>query len=263
MTTTFGEDVSHHQPGLEVESLPGEFLIARTSFGMSTADREYRRFRDESKAAQKLFAAYHYLTEAPVVEQVKLAASVAQETPVPFMLDLEPSDKVKGVYQSKPTLQTAFKARLEFARLGYRVSMLYLPKWYWEMLGRPDLTGWRLVQSRYTAGYEKGSVSGLYAKAGGDQGDGWDSYGGVEPTIWQYTSSAVIPRYTQNTVDADAFRGTREDLAKTGLFLDFKAKPKPRPNRVGNAIAELEKATPVGENKAKVAEALRLLKLTQ
>jgi lysozyme len=251
--TTFGFDTSHFQPGLPVKDLPGEFLIARCSFGERTKDAEYSRFRKEAEEQQKLFAAYHFVTDGDPARQALNIGAVVRETSIPIMLDLEPSDKVGDVFKSRPTLQTAFKVRAELAKLGYHVKLLYLPGWYWNELGRPDLKGWTLVQSRYPSSVHN-TTKELYT--GDEDPRGWAPYGGVTPLLWQYASTAIIPGYTRNTVDADAFRGTRQELAARAVFADFGVQR--RGLHIDAAIAELELAHP--DRRPKVAEALRILK---
>jgi GH25 family lysozyme M1 (1,4-beta-N-acetylmuramidase) len=49
-----------------------------------------------------------------------------------------------------------------------------------------------------------------YARAGGDSGAGWTTYSGRMSAIWQYGSKARIG--SQSTCDANAFRGTLDEL---------------------------------------------------
>ena len=61
--------------------------------------------------------------------------------------------------------------------------LLYLPQWYWQQIGSPDLrpfgaSGVHLVSSNYTS----------YS----DNGPGWAPYGGVTPLVWQYTDAHAI-----------------------------------------------------------------------
>jgi len=70
----------------------------------------------------------------------------------------------------------------------------------------------------WNAHYTSGSAAGFAAMYPGDNWrpmtggftGGWGSYSGREPTILQYTSSAIIAGLT--TCDANAFRGTTADL---------------------------------------------------
>lgn len=211
--TVYGADVSRYQPGLSVAALRAagaQFLIARASRGHDTHDPEYARFKAEAKTAGLPFAAYHFLTDAdPEAQADNIAGVVGRHTPI--MLDLEPHET------SRPTLPRALAVATALTARGRRPRMLYYPRWYWDQTGRPDLTtsGLALVQSNYPHGYTRGGIRGLYP---GDTHNAWADQGGVTPLLWQYTSSTVIPGYTANTVDADAFRGTLADLRAENLF---------------------------------------------
>ncbi|TDH56706.1 hypothetical protein E2F47_06135 [Mycobacterium eburneum] len=95
-----------------------------------------------------------------------------------------------------------------FNAAGITVRLSYLPHWYWQNIGSPDLAGVPgLVSSSY---YETGTYGSIeYADAGGDAGPGWASYGGATPVIWQFSDGAVIDG---KSVDANAFKGQLADL---------------------------------------------------
>jgi hypothetical protein len=91
------------------------------------------------------------------------------------------------------------------AAAGAHVALSYIPRWYWQEIGSPDLTGVPgLVASDYVDG--SGYASVLYP---GDNSDLWAGYGGVEPAILQFTDSAEV---AGQTVDADAYIGTADEL---------------------------------------------------
>jgi lysozyme len=88
---------------------------------------------------------------------------------------------------------------------GAHVALSYIPRWYWQEIGSPDLTGVPgLVASDYVDG--SGYASVLYP---GDNSDLWAGYGGVDPVILQFTDSAEV---AGQTVDADAYIGTADEL---------------------------------------------------
>jgi hypothetical protein len=83
------------------------------------------------------------------------------------------------------------------------VPVVYAPKWaYGDTLTG---LGYPLWASSYVTG--SGAASSLYP---GDTSSRWGAYSGQTPTILQFTSSATIAG--QTTCDADAFRGTLDDL---------------------------------------------------
>jgi lysozyme len=81
----------------------------------------------------------------------------------------------------------------------------YTPQWYWgsQSLFFVDV----LWASHYVSG--TGTPAQLYAKV---DGAWWDSYGGLDPELLQFTSSATIPGVS-GPVDCSAFRGTPAELA--------------------------------------------------
>jgi hypothetical protein len=99
-----------------------------------------------------------------------------------------------------------------FNAIGYNIQLGYCPQWYLESAGSgagtdiSDFTenGIQLVSSAYDLGYQSDTPANLYTQSGGDAGEGWDWYGGEEPSAWQFTSSA---RISGLAVDCNAFRG--------------------------------------------------------
>lgn len=102
-----------------------------------------------------------------------------------------------------------------FNRAGVQVQEGYNPQWYWNGAGRGDLSGIPfLISSAYPGG--KGYASDIYEQCGGDDGEGWDSYGGATPLGWQFTDNATIAGL--DGVDCNAFKGTPQQLqAALGL----------------------------------------------
>lgn len=97
-----------------------------------------------------------------------------------------------------------------FNAAGINVGVGYCPQWYYDEVGGGDLSqAGALVSSAYPGG--TGYASSIYANAGGDNGSGWQPYGGVTPTCWQFTDRALIAGIT---VDCNAFKGTPEQLAQ-------------------------------------------------
>ena len=100
-----------------------------------------------------------------------------------------------------------------FNAAGVQVVLSYIPQWYWGDIGEPDLsavTG--LISSAYPT-TASGFASTLYANGGGDSGEGWASYGGATPVIWQFTDAAIVDGFS---IDCNAYQGTVDQL--TQLF---------------------------------------------
>ena len=99
-----------------------------------------------------------------------------------------------------------------FNNVGTNVQIGYIPNWYLnsDEGGHGDLSclasnGIQLVSSAYPLGYQGGCALDLYNAGGGDQGEGWNSYNGGVPDVWQFTSSATVSGL--NSVDVNAYKG--------------------------------------------------------
>lgn len=221
--TIFGVDVANYQKGLKVTQLKDQgygFLIAKATEGRGVKDPSYRRFLAEAKAAGVPFAAYHFLrSDSSIAAQVANLAAQIGDKSVPVMIDCE----VAGA--SRPTLAMCKAFRTACAAKGIRVSMLYLPRFWWQQIGRPSLEGWTLVQALY-GNNPTGYGSATYP---GDRSTRWAPMGGVTPTILQFGSNGRIDGYP-GRVDVDAYRGTRDQLLASRLFQTWgKAPTAPTP----------------------------------
>src|SRR5512138_1476918 len=177
-------DVSHYQAGLHLDGAP--FVMIKATEGTSFVDAEYRAFVAQARSLGIPYGAYHFLHQGRAGEQAAHAYSVVGPG-VPLMVDVERS--ITGHVRATVGDALAFVAA--YRHRGGIVHLVYLPRWYWAQdLRTPDLRALstqdlHLVASRYTS----------YA----DTGPGWEPYGGVTPTVWQYT-------------DARPFNGHRVDF---------------------------------------------------
>lgn len=240
--TTFGLDVSRFQNiNLGAAAKQGyDFFAAKVTEGQGYVDATYAGNLAEAKSAGALFAAYHFLhSDSSAASQADNIAKHIIDTSVPVMIDCEPSGS------SKPTLAQANALRSELAKRSIRATILYFPNFWWTQEGRPSLKGWAVWQARYPSS-KTGFGSTLYLNAGGDKGSGWAAEGGVTPTIWQFASSAQVSGVA-GSVDVDAFRGTRAELAATGIFKDFAphAVKKPKPPVVAPPVVNKPVTPPV------------------
>jgi hypothetical protein len=223
--TITGPDVSDRQAGLSVASVKQaghSFLTARAlSFpqGLMQADPAYSSFRDQCKALGFPFAAYvlvhTYVTPAATAA---LLAKTIGDPAIPVMIDLEPDSDT-------PTVGFAVQCFDAFAAEGLQPRVLYDPRWYWSELHGPSLTArpWRVTSSDYGSNAPGGALS-RYTSMGGDTGPGWEPYGGLTPTFWQFGSQIVLGTDSNgHTVygDCNAYRGTLDELVTTGLFTDW------------------------------------------
>lgn len=204
----FGIDVSHYQTGLNIKTTDATtFVIAKVTDGQSMQDTEFQPFRRQAETAGLLFAAYHFLrSTSPVEAQATNTAAALGDKSIPVIIDIERSET------SRPTMAHVNGYALALRNRGFKVSpLLYLPRWYWMEIGRPDVSTWDIWNSGY------GSNNGVYP---GDDSANWDVTGTFAPKMLQYTSRGRIPGYDAN-IDRNAFRQDRPALVSSGWFKDY------------------------------------------
>lgn len=172
-------DVSHYQGDYD----PTGPTAAKATEGSDYLDPKYVQNKSRTLAKGYPFWAYHYLRNGGVAAQAAFCYSHVGNTPL--MVDFEANG---GFLPNCIDFIDAYRG------LGGVLNIVYLPNWYWQQIGRPDLSGLlsrkiALVSSNYTA----------YS----DNGPGWQSYGGMTPSIWQYTSTPL---------DTNAFKGSLAEL---------------------------------------------------
>jgi hypothetical protein len=106
--------------------------------------------------------------------------------------DLDPLNKPTLTVPHILAVDTEYRRRSEFNAWG-----VYLPHWYWQEMGEPDLTplaraGLALCSSNYT---------GV---------GGWLPYGGMTPVQWQYTANGSLNGVTP--VDWNRYQGSIQQL---------------------------------------------------
>lgn len=214
--TLFYPDISSHQERI---NLAGTLTVcAKATEGTTYFNPYYDYAKGEAATHGAYFTAYHFLRHGNISAQANWAHSHVGR--VPLMVDLEPAGS------SYPTANDALTFIDAYRNSGGVTHLLYFPKWYWSALGYPPLEpfknrGMLLVSSVYGVGYTDS-----------DTGAGWQPYGGLTPTVWQYTSTHTL-NGTKN-VDFNAFRGTLveyKSLVTTGRIA-----PNPYPTlRLGDS----------------------------
>lgn len=202
-TYTLGLDVSHHQgASLDFEAFAREgvqFVFVKATEGASFQDPQFAANAARAAAAGLIVAAYHYLRDnASAAAQV---ANIVRTVPksMPVIPDVEAnSGGIKLVRDFVTQLQAA----------GYRVPLTYLPRWYWQQIGSPDLSGLPSLWSSHYPDNVQGSLSSELAKIPASY---WNGYGNLGVTVLQYTSSAVVAG--RAPLDANAYIGTRDQFA--------------------------------------------------
>jgi hypothetical protein len=194
--TIFGVDVHpRYQAGLDIERVAREgFSWCAVKVSQGTSTYPGGEWLTRAERAGMVALPYHYLEAGNEAAQARTCKGVAGNRAV--MLDVEKgSGNVRNV--------RAFLD--ESARIGMRVPLLYLPRWYWQQIGSPSLAGlpW-LVASHYVSG--SGYASTLYAAT---KESWWDGYGGAGVAILQFTDKASV---AGKNIDANAYRGTVAQL---------------------------------------------------
>lgn len=233
--TLFGPDISKWQDGIAPAGLGFSFLIARASIGR-TVDYLFDDALDFAYARRAPFAGYHFPYECsshPADEQAATwDQACAGDTGIRCMIDWE-SDGSQAA-----TVDDAVAVAQAIGDRGYRVTLLYTGKWYWEQMGSPDLRrlnelGVGLVIADYGPNHV-GDAATIYAGRGGDTGRGWTPLGGVTPTLWQFGSQVRIGQVAGTGApmygDCNAFRGTVDDLARWFTVWDDAPDPTPTPD---------------------------------
>jgi len=184
--------------------LSGEGFAAvchKVSEGNGYRDPYWPAVRDWCKANGMLLIGYHYVRVGDVAGQARLYRNHVGDPSIPCMLDFEDGS---GDLANFWAVVDAFNAA------GVEIALSYLPRWYWQRIGSPNLTNVPgLVASSYPGG--DGYASAIYESGGGANGSGWAPYGGVYPAVWQFTDKAVVAGIR---VDANAFRGSLDDFKK-------------------------------------------------
>lgn len=192
--TIQGPDLSNNNGSVTILSGTA-FVFAKCSENNNYKDPYYAGFKTQAAKVGAVFSAYHFLHQGNGAGQASYCHSIIGSTPL--MMDVETTDS------SKPTITDVCNFVDEHRKLGGVVWGVYLPHWYWQNLGSPSLQP--LIDRKLAL------VSSSYPTAGySDNGPGWASYGGMTPTVWQWTDSKS---YSGKSVDFNAYKGTKDQLA--------------------------------------------------
>lgn len=207
-TTLYGVDVSNNNWGSVqacqdfIASLPAQgysWVEAKVSEGDYYTDPYWPVTLSACQQANIPVIGYHY-ANASDDPAAQVQTFIGNNGGNVVMIDFEASS---GDINDFWNLVNAFNTA------GIKVALSYLPQWYWEEIGSPDLTNVPgLISSSHFQSGTFGSVE--YADAGGDSGPGWNSYGGNAPVIWQFTDGDIVGGFS---VDGNAYKGTPEQLS--------------------------------------------------
>lgn len=197
-----GIDVSHHQgAALDFKAFAADgiqFAIIKATEGANFLDDQFTRNLARAQAAGLLVAAYHYVRgNASAADQVAFVRRVVPAG-IPVIPDVEANS-------GSIVLTRDFVARL---KPYYRVPFLYIPRWYWQQIGSPSLSGLPpLWSSRYPDKVVR-PVREQFSRAPSAY---WVGYGGLDVQLLQFTATASVAGVSP--LDANAYGGTREQLA--------------------------------------------------
>lgn len=198
----FGLDISHHQnASLDLAQAKRDgisFVFIKSSEGASFIDPAFKANLAEARQAGLLVAAYHYVKgDNTALAQVQNVSRVVPKD-IPVIPDVEANSG--GV-----VLLRSFVSELQ--RAGYRVPLIYLPKWYWQQIGSPDLTG---LPSLWSSRYPDNIVGTIPEEYADVPATYWNGYGGLGVTILQFTSSGRVAGH--QPLDLNAYKGTVNDV---------------------------------------------------
>lgn len=179
-------DVSNNNGPFDLTPYPA--AIAKATEGATFTDTFYAGHQAQAAGQGKPFMAYHWVDSDDLQAQASHAFAVVGSG-VPLMLDAEALGADVGHL-------TQFAAA--YRGLGGQVTCAYFPRWWWHELGEPSLIP--LAASGLSI------ISSDYDIHGGPSPLQWIPYGGITPTINQYTSRGP------GLVDSNRFNGTVEQL---------------------------------------------------
>lgn len=203
----FGNDLSHHQPGVNAGLLDGRFIIARTlqvkgGKYKTTYDTMYTTHKSNARRAGKVFGSYVYLGDGETpARNAALHATVEPDRSIPVMVDWEEGSG--NVAHLRACVD-------ELRKLGYIVNLTYAPSWYLTGAGGGgSLAGLPpLCSSRYP-NMRPGPISTKFAEVPVSY---WNGYGGNSVAVLQFSSVGRDPHYPSVDLDCLAFPGTEQQL---------------------------------------------------
>jgi lysozyme len=174
------------------------WLEAKVSQGSGFHDAYWAPTQDACAHVGFPLIGYHYLDTSDPAAQAQCFVNNGGGTVA--MLDVEAGS---GDINNFWNVVNAFNAA------GVQIALSYIPDWYFQRMGSPDLSQ---VPGLISSAYPNSNsdlASRLYANGGGDTGEGWNAYGNCQPAIWQFTDAADVGGFH---LDCNAFRGTPAQL---------------------------------------------------
>jgi hypothetical protein len=212
--TIFGPDISNNNGVVDIDRVADEgfdFVFAKVSEGSGFRDGYWPRTRDWCAARGLICVGYHYVKTDNADAQAACFKNNGGGNKV--MFDFE---------ANSGGIDNFWNCVHAFNRAGIEVVLSYIPRWYWQQIGSPDISNipGLLIQSSYVSG-GSAPASAMYP---GDDSRFWAGFGGHNVDILQFTDKAIVAGMS---LDANAFRGSKAELASAlsiggiqgGLFM--------------------------------------------
>jgi hypothetical protein len=179
-------------------------VLHKTTEGANFVDPYWATFKGwcSDPANDFSWLGYHYVTlDDPTAQAANFVQAGGGQW---VMLDHE---------QGSGGIDQFWAVTQAFNNAGVSVSMGYIPKWYWQQIGSPNLATLTsnqiaLVASNYSGNANLDPIAS-YDSAGGNNAPGWAPFGGCLPTALQFTNAAVIGG---SLVDLNAYNGLGPNL---------------------------------------------------
>jgi hypothetical protein len=216
----FGIDIHpDFQKGISIAQVAAEgfgFLSVKLSestsnyWELSTPDRpgsaEWIR---QGKAAGLVCLGYHYLQPAQIPTQAQVFADALSRCQVPGVIDAEAGyTKPDGSFVPTLTISHIRQFYSELLRRGANIAFLYLPHWYWQLIGEPDLNGLPPLWASSYPSTRQAPAWDLFQLV--DPGR-WAAYGGNVVGVLQFGSSGLVAGHV---VDVNAWVGDQTGFAR-------------------------------------------------
>lgn len=208
----YGVDIHpEFQRGISIEQIAAEgfeFLSVKLSESLSSgwmgmgAEDWIRR----GKAAGLVCFGYHFLRPVDITGQARVFAAALDHCDVHGVIDAEATVLRGGVNVPTLSIDMIRQFHSELLKLGARVPLMYLPKWYWQSIGSPDLTGLPSLWASSYPSTQQAPASVLYEAVTPSR---WTAYGGLPVGVLQFADTALV---SGMAIDANVFPGTRADL---------------------------------------------------
>ena len=196
--TTFGIDVSRYQGDIDWAQLAGadvKFAYIQISRKIDDIDAKFDFNWQQAKSVGILRGAYQrFQPDEDVLGQADIfleKLGAFEEGDLPPMLDVEDSGNL-----SAATIAANVRQWLEYVEAATGVRpIIYTGRFFWrDTLESADFTDYPLWIAHYTTGCPNIPTP-------------WSEW-----ALHQYSSMAVLPGITENTVDVNHFNGTVDDL---------------------------------------------------